>query len=376
MISRCAARAWPLLVLLLLSNAVLAEKQRLKISGQVLLDADYYESFWSKNGDNSNTEGELRNGRIQLDYDFPKGWEVKLQLDSDLDSEGGDVELGSAYIRYTRWDVADITLGKMKEPLGLERNTRSAKLQTIEGSMMSTAFTPGKNWGLRLNSANKHRTWALALAVEDDEDDDYDEDDPTAITGRYTLSPINNNAQTLQLGLSASWRDWNKNTFQIRDRAEVNSADRVVRSAEFLADTQTLLGLEGLWRYKSLQLQAEYMATRVEEAEGPDWDYDGYYVTASYLLTGEQREFKKGKFRRLKPLANSGAWELVARYSYLDVRDHSLGSKASVTTLGVNYYYKRHTKVMLAYLHPDISGSVRHANPDGDAVSARLQFLF
>ncbi len=241
---------------------------------------------------------------------------------------------------------------------------------------MTTAFTPGKSWGLRLNDANKRRTWSLAAVVEDDEDDDYDEDEPIALTGRFTLSPIHTDEQTLQFGLSGSWRDWNENTFQIRERAEISSADNVVRSAEFDADNQLVIGLEGAWSRKSLLLQAEYMATRVEESDGPDWDYDGYYVTASYLLSGEHRELTKGKLRSVKPGSDSGAWELMTRYSYLDVRDRGLGSKASVTTLGLNYYYKRHIKVMLAYLHPDISGSVRQDDPDGDAVSARLQLLF
>ena len=100
-------------------------------------------------------------------------------------------------------------------------------------------------------------------------------------------------------------RDWNENTFRIGNRAEVGSADRVVRSAEFSAERQTLLGLEGVWRRRSLQLQGEYMATRVEEADGPDWDYSGFYVTASYLLTGERRVFRKGEFRTLRPLAES-----------------------------------------------------------------------
>jgi phosphate-selective porin OprO/OprP len=60
----------------------------------------------------------------------------------------------------------------------------------------------------------------------------------------------------------------------------------------------------------------------------------------------------------------------------MGARQRGLGSQASVTTLGVNYYCTKRIKLMLAYLHPDISGSVRHADPDGDAVSMRLQFVF
>jgi phosphate-selective porin OprO/OprP len=364
------------LLLLTVAAPVLAEKKRLEFSGQLFLDADYYESFWSKDGDDSNAEAQLRRARVQLEYDFPKGWLARIQVDGEADSDDGDVDLGSTYLRYTKWKFADITLGKMKEPVGLERNTGAARLMTIERSMMSSAFAPDKSWGIHLFDANKKRRWALAAVVEDDQDDDYEEDEPVALSGRFTWSPVNTPEQTLQVGVSGSLRDLNENTFRIRNRAEVGSADRVVRSAEFKADQQALLGLEGLWRRGSLQLQGEYVATRVEEVDGPDWDYQGWYATASYLLGGQQREFRKGEFRRLRPRSGSGAWELVARYSYLDVRERGLGSRASVTTLGVNYYYDKDIRLMLAFLHPDISGSVWHEDPDGNALSMRLQFLF
>ncbi len=352
------------------------KKDRLDIRGRLMLDGDYYESFWSKEGDNATTDAEVHNARVEFAYDFPKGWDAKLQLDADLDSEGSNFELGSAYLRYKKWDFADITLGKMKEPLGLERNTRADRLLTIERTMMSSALTAGKNWGIHLYNANKHRRWALAMIFEDNRDDDFDEDAPVAITGRYNWYPLNGKAQTLQVGISGSLRDWHENTFQIRERAEVHTGDNVVRSAEFRADSQSILGLEGVWRYKSLLLQAETLSTRVTEVHGPDWDYISYYVMGSYFLTGEQHRFKKGKLRTIRPLGDHGAWELIARYSYLDVRQRGLGSQASVTTLGVNYYFTKQIKLMLAFLHPDISGSVRHADPRGEAVSMRLQFVF
>ncbi|MFB0949988.1 MAG: porin, partial [Halioglobus sp.] len=171
MINSRAASTWAL-VALLFSAGVHAEKERLKISGQVLMDIDYYESFWDKSGDSSNTNLELRNGRIQFTYDFPAGWEAKLQVNAEADSDGSDIDLGSAYIRYTSWTIAEITLGRMKAPLGMERNTRSARSVTLEASMMTTTYTPRKNLGVRLNDSTTLRTWSLAATVEEDNDDD------------------------------------------------------------------------------------------------------------------------------------------------------------------------------------------------------------
>ncbi|MEP1471933.1 MAG: porin [Halieaceae bacterium] len=367
-------------LIIVAATAQADDKQRLAVSGRAFVDADYYESFWSSDGDDSNSGVELRNGRIQLDYDFPKGWEGKLQVNVEADEDDEDIGYGSVYLRYTKWKPADITLGRLKEPVGLELNTGSSKLQTIERSMVTTAFTAGKSWGVHLFDANKHRRWALAAVIEDDQDGDYGrgkrdfDDPPMAVAGRYTMTPINTDVETLHLGFSATLRDWRDNTFRIGSRAEVGSADRVVRSAEFQADSQALLGVEGLYRLGGWQVQAEYMATRVEEVDGPDWDYDGYYITGSYLLGDVQRKYRSGEFRRLTP--DAGLWEFVARYSYLNARDRGLGARAAVTTLGVNYYASKSLRLMLAFLHPDISGSVRHADPDGNALSARVQLNF
>ncbi len=363
-----------LLLALLPALGVAAKEERLEVGAKLLLDGDQFDSFWSREGDSNNQEWMVRLARIQFDVDMPKKWEAKLQLNGALDDNDPDAEVGSAYFRYGGWDGADITLGRMKEAQGLERNTSAAKLQTIERSMMTTAFTSNKSWGVHLFDANDTRRWALSAVVEDTQNTDFEEDPPVAVVGRYTWSPINDDEQTLLFGGSASWRDWNDNTFRVRSRAEVGSADSVVRSAEFIAEQQMVVGIEGLWRRGGVQLQGEYMATRVEERGGPDWDYDGYYLTASYLVGGTQRRFRKGEFRSLRPKAS--AFEAVARYSYLNVRQHGLGSKASVSTLGLNYYYGRHWKFMLAYLYPDISGSVTHPSPDGDALSLRVQLSY
>jgi phosphate-selective porin OprO/OprP len=345
-----------------------AEKQRLDISARLLLDGAYFDEFFSKDADDSNFDATIRNARLQLDYDFPAGWEGKLQIDATED----DVDSGSVYLRYTKWKPADITVGKLKEPMGLERNTSASSLMTVEGSMMSTAFTAGKNWGVHLYDANKQRRWALAATIDDN---NFNSDSPYALTGRYTWSPLNDSHHALQLGLSGSLREWNDKVVQVRERAEVSTADNVVRSARFIGESQWLAGVEALWLRDNITLQAEYILTSVEEKGGPDWDYDGFYISGSYFLTGAQRRFSKGELKRVKPEAG-GAWELVARYSELDVRNMGVGSLSTVSTVGVNYYYSKDIRVMLNGLYADISGDTRHDQTDGYATTLRLQFLF
>tara|TARA_B100001971_G_scaffold131630_1_gene121535 strand:- start:1600 stop:2760 length:1161 start_codon:yes stop_codon:yes gene_type:complete len=345
---------------------------RLDIGARLFLDADHYGSFWDRGDDSTTSEAEIRNARIEINYDFPMGWEGRLQVDASKDSNDADIDLGSAYIRYNKWRYGDFTLGKTKEAIGLERNTSADRILTIERSMASAAFTPGKSWGLHLRDGNKKRFWAFSYMQEDDQDDDYEESTPTAVSGRFVWYPRNTDTETIHVGASASSRDLNGNDYRIAERAEVDTGDRVSRSAEFAADTATIYGLEGIWQRGSALLQAEYLATNVEEVTGREWDFNSYYVTGSYFLTGEAHRLRDGGLRRVKTKGRR-AWELVARYSFLDARDNGLGSETSVATLGVNYYHGEHIRIMLALLKPDISGDVVHRDPEGEAISLRFQ---
>jgi phosphate-selective porin OprO/OprP len=58
------------------------------------------------------------------------------------------------------------------------------------------------------------------------------------------------------------------------------------------------------------------------------------------------------------------------------LQDKGLGAEASITTVGLNYYYKDDIKIMLAYLYPDIAGDVTSDDNGGHAISARVQVLF
>ena len=64
---------------------------------------------------------------------------------------------------------------------------------------------------------------------------------------------------------------------------------------------------------------------------------NGFYVQGSYLLTGEHRPYNRalGIFSGIRPKRNFledggwGAWELAARYSYLDLAASNFTSSLS-----------------------------------------------
>ncbi len=354
------------------------EKKQEKSSNQLDIDAyltlgvDHYGAFHDKKGRDSTTNVILRKAKLGFDYRFNKAWRAELGLNYSIDGDDEDLELADANIDFRGFDFVNIQLGRMLEPFGFERLGGFSSLATNERSLATSVFAPGRSsYGVRLNNKKKSYTWAIGAFQESS-----DSESPQSVTGRFTVAPFRGDEFTLHLGLAGSYRDLQEQRFQIKDEAEVFSADNVVRSARFEADKSKLLGGEFAWLYKSVTFSSEVMSERVTQTDNTEWDYSGFYTQLSYLVTGEQREYSKGELKRVKPFSHYGAVELVTRFSAVDLRDHELGAKAQILLLGINYYLEKSFLIRLNYLMPDISGNALNDDPEGEAITLRAQYRF
>ncbi len=185
----------------------------------------------------------------------------------------------------------------------------------------------------------------------------------------------------LHLGASHSLRGSN-DTLQYRCSPETHLGPYYVDTGSFVAEGINLLGAEPAIVYGPLSLQGEYMGSIVDQRGGyNDVYFQGCYGYLSYFLTGEHRPYSKsgGVFSRLRPINNLslkkrtfGAWELVARYSWLDLKDDNIsGGIMSDATAGVNWHLNPNTKIMGNYIH-----SHRNGGGDADIFLTRFQFDF
>src|SRR5690606_13628585 len=150
-------------------------------------------------------------------------------------------------------------------------------------------------------------------------------------------------------------------------------------TGRLLADQYHLYGVELAGQFGSAHFQAEYMSTQVDQIGAPSANFDGAYLQVGYFLTGEHRTYNRtvGAFDRVVPFTEFfslgrksvvcgwGAWEVVGRWSYVDLNDANAApvlvaagppptpnpGRLHDTTLGLNWFWNSYTKVQFNWIH-------------------------
>jgi phosphate-selective porin OprO/OprP len=123
-----------------------------------------------------------------------------------------------------------------------------------------------------------------------------------------------------------------------------------------------VMGAELAWVCGPFSIQSETKASWIKLT--PDGDRVGVwgsYAEVSYFLTGEHRAYKKsrGIFTRVKPTnpfnpaqGKWGAWEVAARYSYIDLTDENVrGGTLWDVTAALNWYLYPNFRWMMNYVY-------------------------
>jgi phosphate-selective porin OprO/OprP len=354
---------------------------KMKIGGRIMWDSTWV----SEDGDIKADVGDQEDGaefrRVRL---YTSGLvygnvEFKLQFDFADD----EVNLKDAYLGLNDFPFGGLRAGHFKEPFGLEELTSSKYITFIERSLPTEAFSPSRNAGVMLfdSALDDRMTWAAGIFRETDNGELERDDGGYSLTGRLTGLPYyeDKGASLFHVGASFSCRNTTDDNQRYRSRPEAHLLDRFVDTTTFTSENAQLIGLEAAWVNGPLSVQGEYIRADADDASGTA-NLDGYYVQASYFLTGEQRKYKtsSGAFSRVKPKENfssgggPGAWEVALRYSGLDLNDAGIsGGELDDITAGLNWHLNPNTRLMWNYVHAD-KDDVGNA----DIVLMRLQIDF
>ncbi|HTT97038.1 MAG TPA: porin, partial [Rhizomicrobium sp.] len=197
--------------------------------------------------------------------------------------------------------------------------------------------------------------------------------------------------------------------FSLSERPELNVDDnniKLINTGSIDASHVFEWGAEAAGNYHNFYGQGGYFGFSVDRrtAGNPldlsDPDFNGWYLQGSWILTGEEKKWKAdtGSFGAPKPndpftmdKAGIGAWEIVARYSDLNLNYHAgaagtatpldgiRGGDQRIGTVGVNWYPNQVLRFMLDYQRTDVSrlsGTGTNANAHESAISLRTQISF
>jgi len=282
--------------------------------------------------------------------------------------------------------LGHVRIGNQKEWIGLEHLNSFRFLEFMERSLLFDAFIPtpfsnGFSPGISAYNTilNERAFWAVgAYKNERDLFGFANGDGMYAATGRLAALPIyeNNGQRLLHVAVAGSYRDPVDGTVQFRVRPEIRNAPfpllpLLANTGQITADSQQLGAAEVAAVLGPLTIQAEYTSSFLQNASQGNLKnlgtvfYQGWYVQATYFLTGEFRPYNKQLFAfgRVVPnepyhlvdgvggwLFGHGAWELAARYTNLDLSNSGInGGVLDNITLGVNWYLTSNSKIQWNY---------------------------
>jgi phosphate-selective porin OprO/OprP len=274
-------------------------------------------------------------------------------------------------VRSKGWlgvDLGNFRLGYSKTPVGFEGVTGSSATTFIEAALPTQAIWEGRRAGLDWAWVRPH--YLINLGYYFWPRDLEGNNRGRTLAGRVAWMPRNRPGQVTHLGLSAS-REWLYGEIdgappsaRLRARPEAGLTPLRLVDSGNLAQARYIdrRGLEALWIEGPWSLQGEYLQARVvREAGRASYVSQGYYLFASWTVTGESRYYSDGNVadRRysgrdlqvIRPARRWGAVELALRYSRLNMNDGSIaGGIEHDWTLGANWYLGEHLKLQGNYV--------------------------
>ncbi len=348
-------------------------KMTAKIGGKLAVDGADYVTGKEFTGFDAGVE--VRRARIYAKGDCILLLPVSYELEIGYVPNQFYIENSYLAFRNIRW-IGDLKVGQYQTPMGLDLITSSRDITFMEPAAPLEALAPGVNAGIQIGRPvlDRRATWTLGLFTDGVGQDlgDATKDFGRAmmrLTGLplYEANPEQpNSTRLLHLGLSANILYSGSGSVRYQSRPESHLAPYVVDTGDINADGAWVVGGEAAWVNGPLSLQGEYLHSWVRQNNGQVPAFEGLYASASWFLTGESRPYDRteGKFARVIPKRNFdfgrggwGAWEVAARYSFLDLDSADIhGGRLSMLMTGVNWYLHSHLKWRFEYGFGHVSG--------------------
>lgn len=161
----------------------------------------------------------------------------------------------------------------------------------------------------------------------------------------------------LHLGVNYRYGLPEEGKINLRSRPEVNEAPFFIETGTFLSDYSQHIGFEFYYQFKKILIGSEIHRHTFHSNIENQYSFYGGDVVVSYMISGERRPYhSQTSIFGFVPVSKSffkggpGAWEILCRFSSLDLNDKSLqGGEFRRITPMVNWYLSKELRLEFAY---------------------------
>ena len=323
----------------------------------------------------------------------------------------GRTVIQDAYVTARFAPAFQLTAGKFKAPIGLERLQSANDIRFVERAY-PTQLVTNRDIGLQvagnvlddrfayqvayLNGANDGRSSEDFTDVEVNDDKEW--------AGRIFAQPFANSdsfaLRGLGLGIAGSYTSQEGNATQPllpQFRTPASSTFFRYRTGAVATGDRTRIAPQFYYYAGRFGLLGEWTEVAQDVAlpglREDQVDTTAWQLQAAFFLTGEEQSFRGYKPNSVLSFENGtwGGWELVARYSELEIDDAAFAGgadsfadplvsarKASTIGVGLNWYWNQNLKWVLNYEVTSFEGGGADGGDrdDEEAILTRIALGF
>jgi phosphate-selective porin OprO and OprP len=322
---------------------------------------------------------------------------VDFQIERELDDND---PWRDVYVDYRSFDAVQVQAGKFKLPFSLDENTSAINLDFVYRSRAATQLAPGRDRGVMVHGRLLNRMVGYQAGVFEHDGANARSRNPEVTSGdrtwagRLTVQPFRAHKSVfrdVQLGVAGTTSVVPEGINGLRGRTALDAA--FFEPDLWVQGRRRRAGLELRWRPGPWSLKAEYMRVTTERREQSVEDTDlsplvatGWYISSTYLVTGERKTTGPDAPRRPLLRGGWGALELAARIERLGFASRPTGDGPSlsprteailpstdrVTTFGVNWVPIRGVKLQANVVHEALTDPVHGPLPSRPAFWSRV----
>lgn len=311
---------------------------------------------------------------------------------------GESANLQEAWLQYKYFPNFRMRLGQFKVPFSLESQYSSLWTDFVEKSIGVTSIDPAEDIGFMIygNPFQDRLEYAVG-AFNGRSRTLEDNNDALDAATRITFAPFktsgNDTWKELYIGGSFTIGQSKEDLGGTGFSTAGGNLFATYGAATRHADERRRYGAELQWIFGPGDIKSEYVTAKFDEVDRSgqkeDVDIDAWYISFSYLLTGE----RKPKNRWIVPnkkfswKEGGGAWEMAVRIEQFHITNEGpflagllTGSNsANAVTAALNWWPNKHTRLMLNYEFTNLDeGVLVGGEPENDEhlILLRAQYNF